>query len=182
MGNVRNQHFPKMFVTSIFLKCYLSYQKSSVYLFFSVVGSLCYFHMLSTLKSLKFFILEKINQHYFKNRLCSLQGFDELYQFYQLLTLYQTTNFWTGPNSKHLQTTFNPFPNKPWFLRDCSASLLKTLWEKEKLFGDFLPFPLNLKLSSANSFSLEDSKIIVWEKVKCCQNDNFCHRRGRKHC
>ena len=28
---------------------------------------------------------------------------------------------------------FNPFPNKPWFLRVCSLSLLKTLWEKEKL-------------------------------------------------
>ena len=28
---------------------------------------------------------------------------------------------------------FNPFPNKPWFLRVCSSSLLKTLWEKEKL-------------------------------------------------
>ena len=28
---------------------------------------------------------------------------------------------------------FNHFPNKPWFLRVCSTSLLKTLWEKEKL-------------------------------------------------
>ena len=28
---------------------------------------------------------------------------------------------------------FNPFPNKPWFLRVCSISLLKTLREKEKL-------------------------------------------------
>ena len=27
----------------------------------------------------------------------------------------------------------NPFPNKPWFLRVCSTSLLKTLWEKEIL-------------------------------------------------
>ena len=27
----------------------------------------------------------------------------------------------------------NPFPNKPLFLRICSTSLLKTLWEKEKL-------------------------------------------------
>ena len=27
----------------------------------------------------------------------------------------------------------NPFPNKHWFLHDCSTSLLKTLWEKEKL-------------------------------------------------
>ena len=30
-------------------------------------------------------------------------------------------------------TKFNPFPNKPWFLHVCSGSLLKTLWEKEKL-------------------------------------------------
>ena len=30
-------------------------------------------------------------------------------------------------------SSFNPFPNKPWFLRVCSTSLLKTPWEKEKL-------------------------------------------------
>ena len=30
-------------------------------------------------------------------------------------------------------SSFNPFPNKPWFLRVCSTSLLKTLWEKKKL-------------------------------------------------
>ena len=28
---------------------------------------------------------------------------------------------------------FSPFSNKPWFLRVCSTSLSKTLWEKEKL-------------------------------------------------
>ena len=28
---------------------------------------------------------------------------------------------------------FNPFPNNPWFSQVCSTSLLKTLWEKEKL-------------------------------------------------
>ena len=28
---------------------------------------------------------------------------------------------------------FNPLPNKPWFLHVCNSSLLKTLWEKEKL-------------------------------------------------
>ena len=27
----------------------------------------------------------------------------------------------------------NPFQNKPWFLHVCSTSLLKTLWEEEKL-------------------------------------------------
>ena len=32
-----------------------------------------------------------------------------------------------------LSKWFNPFPNKPWFLYVCSRSLLKTLWEKEKL-------------------------------------------------
>ena len=35
--------------------------------------------------------------------------------------------------SRHLNYHFNPFPNKPWFLPVCSTSLLKTLWEKEKL-------------------------------------------------
>ena len=28
--------------------------------------------------------------------------------------------------------SINPFPNKPWILRVCSESLLKTPWEKEK--------------------------------------------------
>ena len=31
------------------------------------------------------------------------------------------------------QFSFNPFPNKPWFLRVCSTNLLKTQWEEEKL-------------------------------------------------
>ena len=30
-------------------------------------------------------------------------------------------------------SVLNPFPNKPWFLCVVSASLLKTLWDKEKL-------------------------------------------------
>ena len=29
--------------------------------------------------------------------------------------------------------TVNPFPSKPWFLRVCITSLMKTMWEKEKL-------------------------------------------------
>ena len=69
----------------------------------------------------------------------------------------------------------NSFPNKPWFLHLCSTSLLKTLWEKEKLlvtsnfsfshsvfcpfWRTFPPFSSNLKLSSGNSFSLEESEI-----------------------
>ena len=64
----------------------------------------------------------------------------------------------------------NPFPNKPWILRVCSTSLLKTLQEKEKLLvtsnfsfptmfstrlKNFLPISSNSKLSSANSFTLK---------------------------
>ena len=38
---------------------------------------------------------------------------------------------------------FNPFPNKPWFLHVCSASLLKTLWENGEIARNeqFLLFP-----------------------------------------
>ena len=40
----------------------------------------------------------------------------------------QSEIVWSG-NGKSL----NSFPDKPLFLRVCSTSLLKTLWEKEKL-------------------------------------------------
>ena len=74
----------------------------------------------------------------------------------------------------NLHTLIIPFQNKPWFLHFCRTSLLKTLLEKEKLLvmsnfsfptvfftsmESFLPFLSNLKLSSANSFSLKESKI-----------------------
>ena len=50
---------------------------------------------------------------------------------------------------KSSSAVFNPFLNKPLFLRVCSIRLLKTLWEKEKLLvtsnfsfshGVFYPF------------------------------------------
>ena len=66
---------------------------------------------------------------------------------------------------------FNPIPNKPWFVRVCSTSLLKTMWEKGEIIcneqfllfpqcisthlENSLPFSSNLKLSSAKSLSLE---------------------------
>ena len=81
---------------------------------------------------------------------------------------------WPSWGSNHRTLVLNPFPNKPWLLRVCSTSLLKTLWEKEKLlvtsnfsfshsffysFENFLSPPSNSTLSSANSFGLEKSKI-----------------------
>ena len=46
----------------------------------------------------------------------------------------------------------NPFPNKHGVSRVYRTSLLKTLWEKDKFLS-------NLKLLSAISYSLEESKI-----------------------
>ena len=43
----------------------------------------------------------------------------------RVFSFYIHTNF--------LFKSIKPFPNKPLFLRVCSTSLLKTLWEKEKL-------------------------------------------------
>ena len=60
----------------------------------------------------------------------------------------------------------NPFPNKPWFLRVCSTNPFENTEEKGEiasidftLLENFLPFSSNVKLSSANAFSLEKSKI-----------------------
>ena len=67
-----------------------------------------------------------------------------------------------------IRQVVNPFSNKHWFIHVFSRSLLKTLWEKEKLLfptvfstrlGDFQSFSSNLKLSYANSFNLEESQI-----------------------
>ena len=50
--------------------------------------------------------------------------------------------------------SFNPFPNEPWFLHVCSTSLLKTMWEKEKLL-----------VTSNSSFSRSVSEFsLIWIK------------------
>ena len=94
-------------------------------------------------------------------------------------------SIWTWLKFYHL---VNSFPNKPWFLHVYSASLLKTLLEKEKLlvssnisFANIVFYPLktlchfhlNLKLLSTNSFSLEESNFIVWESVR--RDDDHKH-------
>ena len=87
----------------------------------------------------------------------------------------------------------DPFPNKPWLLRVCSTSLLKTLWGKGEiarneqfllfptvfstLLENFLPFSSNLKLSSANSFNLEESKICRLEKGQCNIDGTLTQKR-----
>ena len=76
-----------------------------------------------------------------------------------------------------LVTVVKPFPNKPWILRVCNTSPLKTLREKEKLlissnlqrventysvfysFGEKSSIYFSLKSSTADSSSLEKSRI-----------------------
>ena len=78
------------------------------------------------------------------------------------------------------QTTDIPFPNKPWFLRVCSISLLKTLWEKEKLLVSsnfsfshsvFYPFEelfaifIKVRIFCLQTLSVWKSlKFVVWER------------------
>ena len=78
--------------------------------------------------------------------------------------------------------TVNPFPNKPWFSRVCSWSLLKTLREKEKLL-----ITSNFSFSHSVFYSIgvlsaffyqiwncpllilwvwKSPKVVVWERVK----------------
>ena len=58
----------------------------------------------------------------------------------------------------------NPFPNKPWFLRVCSKSLLKTLWEKEKLL-----IMSNFSFSHSVFYLLEElSAIFIKVEIVVC--------------
>ena len=74
----------------------------------------------------------------------------------------------------------NPFPNKPWFSRVCSRSLLKTLQEKEELVvtsnfsfshSVFYPFQklsaifIKSEIAVCKVFQFGSLKFIVWERV-----------------
>ena len=63
----------------------------------------------------------------------------------------------------------NPFPNKPWFLRVCSTSLLETLWEKEKLL-----VTSNFSFSHSVFYLFEElSAIFVKLKIVVCKVFEF---------
>ena len=76
----------------------------------------------------------------------------------------------------------NSFSNKPWFLRVCGKSLLKTLWEKEKLlvtsnfsfshsvfypFGELSAIFMNFEIVRLPTLSVwRCLKFVVWERVQ----------------
>ena len=62
-----------------------------------------------------------------------------------------------------------PFPNKPWFLPVCSTSLLKTLWEKEKLL-----ITSNFSFSHTVFHLFEElSAIFIKVKIVACKLFQF---------
>ena len=65
---------------------------------------------------------------------------------------------------KGRQILFNPFPNKPWFLRVCCTSLLKTLWDKEKLL---ITSNFSFSHSVFYSFRVLSAIFIKFEIVVC---------------
>ena len=58
----------------------------------------------------------------------------------------------------------NPFPNKPWFLRVCSTSLLKTQCEKEKLL---VTSNFSFSHSVFHSFGEPSAIFVKFEIVVC---------------
>ena len=66
-------------------------------------------------------------------------------------------------SESHNRCCFIPFPRKPWFLRVCSASLLKTLREKKKLL-----VMSNFSFSHSVFYSFREPSDIFIKFKKCC--------------
>ena len=71
----------------------------------------------------------------------------------------------------------NPFPNKPWFFRIWSTSLLKTLGKGEIARNkQFLLFPVfSTLLEDFLPFSSNFIKYVVWERVKFGKQYEFTY-------
>ena len=104
---------------------------------------------------------------------------------------------WPSWGSNHRTLVLNPFPYKPWLLRVCSTSLLKTLWGKEKLlvtsnfsfshsifysFENFLS-PRQIQHCRLQTLSVWKSlKFVVWERVMSCELPTELWRLWGKEC
>ena len=83
------------------------------------------------------------------------------------------TNWPANKSFKHcnyvlhnIENLFHTFPNKPWFVHDCSTSLLITLWEKEKLL-----IMSNFSFSHSGFYQFgEFSAIFIKFKIVGCKS------------
>ena len=78
-------------------------------------------------------------------------------------------NLGQSKNKSFGKGLFIPFPNKPLFSRVCSTSLLKTLWEKEKLL-----VTSNFSLSRSVFYMFEErSAIFIKSEIVVCKLFQF---------
>ena len=116
----------------------------------------------------KQFILDinKVGEYFENNFLASHLHFHISLPFFSFFYVLNPLLY----KSRTLITLFNSFPNKPRFLRVCSTSLLKTLWEREKLlvtsnfsFSHSVFYPFwdlsTIFIKVEKSFILEASKM-----------------------
>ena len=84
---------------------------------------------------------------------------------------------------KQCYMMLNPFPNKPWFLRVCSTSLLETLWEKEKLLvtSNFSFFRSVFCSFVQFSTIFIKSKIVVCKLFQFGRVQNLSFGKGLRH-
>ena len=82
---------------------------------------------------------------------------------------------------------FNPFLNKPWFLHVCCTSLMKTLWEKEKLllmsnfsFSHSVFYPFGELSAIFAKFDIVTCKFVLWERVELKKNLFFIILKKRQ--
>ena len=95
------------------------------------------------------------------------------------LPLSQTTNFRFFQTERICRRQFqyylfiiNPFPNKPCFLRVRSKSLLKTLWEKEKLFVSS-----NFSFSHSVFYRFGEFSVNIIKLESVVQTERICRRQ-----
>ena len=90
---------------------------------------------------------------------------------------------------------FNPLPNKPGFLHDCSTTPLKTLWETEKLlimgnfsishsvfypFGELPAIFIKSEFVVSRLSVWESLKFVVWERINDTKQKGF-RKHWKKH-
>ena len=109
----------------LFLQCFLFFQRT--FTFFKLYIVICKLFQFG--KSLKFVVWERVKVK--DNKQEGQDGPGSLTWIFER-TIANFLLFLSEKNFKK-NSLLTLFPNKPWFLRVCSTSLLKTLWEKEKL-------------------------------------------------
>ena len=113
---------------------------------------------------------EIVNQHFLLFPQCFLSYQKDITPFEQQRSCYlQTHSIWDKAKTSFSWYRVHPFPNKPLFLRVCSTSLMKTLWEKEKLL-----MTSNFSFSNSVFYPFRElSTVLIKFKIVICKFFEF---------